>query len=86
MSENIRIGYINHFCHHSHQQITEAYEAMCDEEEENVVTILTNLKKFINETIRDYQAEIDASKASCNGHVHPDHNNDRCSNSNSNSK
>lgn len=63
MSENIKIGYIIHFCNHSHEQINDAYEAMCDENEEHVVKILSDLKKFINETIRDYQSEIDARKA-----------------------
>lgn len=79
MSENIKIGYIIHFCNHSHEQINDAYEAMCDENEECVVKILSDLKKFINETIRDYQSEIDSRKAAvydnrhvCNGNCSGD--------------
>ena len=69
MSENIKIGYIVHFCNHAHEQINEAYESMCDEEEEAVVKVLSDLKKFINETIRDYQSEIDARKAADISHI-----------------
>lgn len=69
MSENIKIGYITHFTHNSHNEINAAYEAMCDENETEVVQVLTRLKKFIHETIRDYQTEIDARKNALDGSV-----------------
>lgn len=62
MSENIKIGYIVHFCNHAHNEIDSAYESMCDEDEDQVVKILSDLKKFINETIKDYQSEIELRK------------------------
>jgi hypothetical protein len=63
MPKNITTGYISHFCNYAHDQINEVYEAMHDEDDAKVIGLLTNLKKFINETVGDYKSELESKKA-----------------------